>query len=279
MKKEPPKPDLGRVENASSDNEHSHEKADQKACVRDKKHLMENMAYQIRTLSNAVIGFSELLLSEDLTPDQMDYVREIDEAGQGLSTLVSEVLDGLGNPTLPAHISPHEDPSLSLRIPVGADPATPIKSKTVQSDWEQTHDSNEAILLVEDQQSNRTVITLMLESLGMTVETAVDGEDALRKVEQNSYSLILMDLKMPNMDGYEATGHLRKQGIEIPVVAISAKVLDNDEQHRISEMFDEFLTKPVCGQKLAGILQRFIKGFSTANESSEQEALALEYGN
>ncbi|HOK94837.1 MAG TPA: HAMP domain-containing sensor histidine kinase, partial [Anaerohalosphaeraceae bacterium] len=58
-----------------------------------KGRLMNNMAYQIRTLSNAIVGFSDLLLSEPLSPDQLEYVREINQAGNGLSALVNEVLD------------------------------------------------------------------------------------------------------------------------------------------------------------------------------------------
>ena len=118
----------------------------------------------------------------------------------------------------------------------------------------------------------------MLEALGVEVETATDGEEALRKVEHNSYSMILMDLKMPKMDGYEATRRLREQDIGIPVVALSAKVLNGDEYHQITALFDGFLTKPVDSRKLSEMLQKFVKGF-TKNGSSEQEVVELEYGN
>ena len=63
------------------------------ATLQARGRLVDNMAYQIRTLSNAVIGFSELLLTEDLTPDQHDFALEINTAGKGLSDLVNEVLD------------------------------------------------------------------------------------------------------------------------------------------------------------------------------------------
>ena len=65
----------------------------QEAALQAKGRLVDNMAYQIRTLSNAIIGFSDLLLTEELTPDQQDYAAEINTAGKGLSELVNEVLD------------------------------------------------------------------------------------------------------------------------------------------------------------------------------------------
>ena len=63
------------------------------ASIQAKGRLIDNMAYQIRTLSNAVIGFSDLLLSERLSAELMEYVQEINQAGNGLSALVNEVLD------------------------------------------------------------------------------------------------------------------------------------------------------------------------------------------
>ena len=67
--------------------------AQKEAAIQAKGRLIDNMAYQIRTLSNAVIGFSDLLLIEDLNDDLMEYVSEINQAVNGLSALVNEVLD------------------------------------------------------------------------------------------------------------------------------------------------------------------------------------------
>ena len=418
--------DKSRPDGSASHDELLCQIADREARIQIKSRLMDNMAYQIRTLSNAVIGFSEILLSEGLNQDQNEYVQEINHAGYGLSSLVSEVLDwtqvlsgnlvahknscelssiiqriektlsvaaeekGLDcqiitDPMLPAYIlsdeerllrcllnvvanavsyttqgsvrvhvlleedvsgsvirfdiidsgvgideetaahlfEPHDyqiesdqglsahlnmglkvtaglpltkllvkflggtielqsqvgvGSTFSLRIPVGMDSdAQSFENLSVQNNWEPTDASTGTILLVEDQPSNRTVISLMLEALGVEVETAADGEEALKKIEHNSYSLILMDLKMPKMDGYEATRQLREKNIEIPIVALSAKVLNGDEHHQITALFDGFLTKPVDTRKLGEMLQKFIKGF-TKSCSSEQDVVALEYG-
>ena len=122
----------------------------------------------------------------------------------------------------------------------------------------------------------------MLEALGVEVDTAADGEESLEKVRDNSYALILMDLKMPKMDGYEATRHLRETDIDIPIVALSATVLNGDEHQQIAALFDGFLTKPVDSRKLSEMLQKFMKGFTDPerkDRSSKQDTVALEYGN
>ena len=115
----------------------------------------------------------------------------------------------------------------------------------------------------------------MLEALGVEVDTAADGKEALGKVGKNAYSLILMDLKMPKMDGYEATRQLREHPIEVPIVALSAKVLDKHERGQIASLFDGFLMKPVDSEKLAEMLKEYVAGF----RSPERDAVVLEYGN
>jgi CheY-like chemotaxis protein len=133
---------------------------------------------------------------------------------------------------------------------------------------------------VEDQHSNRTVISLMLEALGVQVETAADGEEALAKAADSTYDLILMDIKMPRMDGYEATRQLRQRGIQTPIVALSAKVFDEQEHHQISMMFDGFLTKPVDSRKLSETLRKFIKRLSDPNDQvSQEETVVIQYEN
>jgi len=78
------------------------------------------------------------------------------------------------------------------------------------------------ILLVEDHRDMRLTLTRLLEQAGASVDTACDGREALVKVSAGAFDLVLMDLLMPNMDGYQATRALRAQGSRMPIVALTA---------------------------------------------------------
>ena len=415
----------------------THEEISQSEALLDAKNsLIDNMIYHIRTLSNAVIGFSDLLSDEPLEEDAHSYVREIHNAGLGLSVLVNEMLDwtqlltgrlkinktkfpvsdilneiqkllswalntkGLNyeivtDPDMPAYLNTDQDRLLkclvnltasaikhtpegtvrihvkaedlngelfarfdiidtgkgiapeklesifestvfriemdeeilsqlqegltvttglpltkqlcqllggslevqsqlnegstfSLRIPVGVVPGcepklgslawqeeSPQQDETdpEPSDPEPSNTGPKNILLVEDQQSNRTVITLMLQSLGVQVDAAENGSKALDCCEDNVYDLILMDLKMPNMDGFETTRQLRHKGVTTPIVALSATVMNEQDHYHISKMFDSFLTKPVSSEKLAMTLKQFSAHIPAGPETNTCEMI------
>ena len=77
--------------------------------------------------------------------------------------------------------------------------------------------SSAKILLVDDIEVNREIAVMMLEQFGFEVETAIDGRDAVDKAARNSYDVILMDIQMPIMNGYEAASEIRKTGSRVPI--------------------------------------------------------------
>lgn len=378
----------------------------QAAAIRAKGRMIDNMAYQIRTLSNAIIGFSDLLLTENLEDCQRDFAQEIHQAGKGLSELVNEALDWarlesgrlqivrtetelpvildeldktirsaavekglafdiIADTNLPGTLFTDQDrlvkclinlaanaiqyteqgfvriharpqmrdgalwvrfdvadsgrgitpeklatifepaaeeddagaqvvvmlgqklsataglpltrqlaellggtievrseagsgSTFSLMIPTGVqtDHATPDAEKPALPTAEVSeHHQDAPILLVEDQESNRVVVQLMLQSMGYAVETAVDGQEAVELALSRPYRLIFMDLKMPRMDGYQATRCLRDKNISAPIVALTAMELDAHERGRIGELFDAYLTKPIDSEQLRSAVE------------------------
>lgn len=393
----------------------------QEAALQAKGRLVDNMAYQIRTLSNAIIGFSDLLLTEELTLDQQDYAAEINTAGKGLSELVNEVLDWArlesgrlqitrtqcslqaildeleqtarpvalekklafeldGDTTLPTTIvtdserllkclvnltanaiqytregfvrinvhnetrsgaayvrfdivdsgpgiapeklaclfeptleeedahaqvvmmlgrklsaaaglpltrqlaellgcsievqsAPGKGSTFSLLIPIDANTTfKPMQQQSESNSAEDKSFSSETvslpILLAEDQESNRTVIRLMLKAMGYEADTAKDGQEATELALSREYSLIIMDLKMPRMDGFEATRCLRDRQVTVPIVALSAISLNPDEKTRIGELFDGFLSKPIDREQLAAAVRKYAIGAGVKMEAA-----------
>jgi len=119
---------------------------------------------------------------------------------------------------------------------------------------------NVSILLAEDNPINQKVATLTLKHLGYECDIAVDGQEAIRKHEIKSYDLILMDMRMPEVDGLQATQMIREmefaQTINRPtyIVALTANALAEDKLNCFSAGMDDFLVKPFTESDFRQIL-------------------------
>ena len=123
------------------------------------------------------------------------------------------------------------------------------------------HGEGRNVLLVEDNPVNQTVIEAMLRSLGFTVSVATDGAQAVRSAEGNDYEVILMDCRLPIIDGYEATRQIRLlpgRG-EVPIIALTANALQGDRETCLSAGMNDYLAKPFKRNDLQQILQRWVQ--------------------
>jgi PAS domain S-box-containing protein len=101
------------------------------------------------------------------------------------------------------------------------------------------------VLLAEDGASNRKLISLMLERVGAVIESAEDGQAAVALAMKNTYHVILMDMQMPIMDGYTAATMLRRKGLTIPIIALTAHAMRGDEEKCRAAGCSGFVTKPI----------------------------------
>jgi signal transduction histidine kinase/DNA-binding response OmpR family regulator len=120
------------------------------------------------------------------------------------------------------------------------------------------------ILLAEDNHVNKTLATRLLVKQGHTVVTAGDGREALAALDRESFDLVLMDVQMPEMDGFEATATIRERekatGAHIPVVAMTARAMSGDREKCISSGMDDYVSKPVSMAELAAAVSRVMAG-------------------
>jgi len=103
------------------------------------------------------------------------------------------------------------------------------------------------ILLVEDDELNRDMLMRRLERKGMEVEIAVDGREAIEKSTQGCFDMVLMDISLPVMDGYEATRAIRAQERtqNLPIIGLSAHAMVGDREKALQAGCDDYDTKPV----------------------------------
>ena len=113
------------------------------------------------------------------------------------------------------------------------------------------------VLLAEDQLVNRKVAARMLERLGHSVATAGDGREVLAMIEREPYDVVLLDIQMPVMDGFETVASIRSLYPEpIALVALTAHAMAGDRERCLAAGFDEYLSKPVCSDELRDVLDR-----------------------
>ena len=101
------------------------------------------------------------------------------------------------------------------------------------------------ILLVDDAPDNRVLVARILTLAGATVECAGNGLEGVQKGLQNRFDTILMDIQMPEMDGYEATRQLRESGFQRPILALTAHALREERERSLRSGCNDHLTKPV----------------------------------
>ena len=113
------------------------------------------------------------------------------------------------------------------------------------------------ILLVEDNEMNRDMLSRRLERKGYTVVLAVDGADGLQQARTQAPDLILMDMSLPVLDGWEATRQLKADAAtqHIPVIALTAHAMASDEQKARDAGCDDFDTKPIEFPRLLGKIE------------------------
>ena len=131
-----------------------------------------------------------------------------------------------------------------------------------QADVSEMAVEKKEILLVEDNTINQKVARAMLEKMGYRIDIAFNGAEAVEALRQKNYGLVLMDLQMPVMDGYEATKTIRNSGkvlnSKVPIIAMTANATKEDRQQCLDAGMDDYVPKPVERKIMMNMLQRWL---------------------
>jgi CheY-like chemotaxis protein len=136
------------------------------------------------------------------------------------------------------------------------------------------------VLLAEDNLVNQKVASRLLEKRGFEVTVAGDGQVALNELEKESFDVVLMDVEMPNMDGFEATATIRERekstGGHILIIAMTAHALKGDQERCIVAGMDAYVSKPIRTNELFATIERLLGKSAEAvpNSVNTQEKLS-----
>ena len=117
------------------------------------------------------------------------------------------------------------------------------------------------ILLVEDNVINQKVASLMLKKKGHVVVTVNNGREAIETLADQDFDAVLMDVQMPEMDGFEATAIIRARerdtGKRLPIIAMTAHAMKGDRERCLAAGMDSYIAKPITAPELIELLEKF----------------------
>lgn len=122
------------------------------------------------------------------------------------------------------------------------------------------------ILVVDDDKNTRMLFRAVLEAERYTVLTACNGEEALTVMDNNHVDLVVLDVMMPKMDGYEFTGLLRQNDNNLPILMVSAKQLPEDKKKGFLVGTDDYMTKPIDEEEMLLRIKALLRRAKIVNE-------------
>jgi PAS domain S-box-containing protein len=179
--------------------------------------------------------------------------------GTGLGLFLARKLARLmGGDVILLGSRPNSGSEFQITLNVDVDHLTVVPSKTVGNEsGVLPHNTQIKVLVVEDSPDNRMLISAYLAASNANLEFAENGATGVEKALANRFDLILMDIQMPEMDGYEALQRLRDSSYNGPVVALTAHAMKGDRERCLTAGFNDYLCKPVSRKALIDILARY----------------------
>ncbi len=188
--------------------------------------------------------------------------------GSGLGLFISKNLVEMMEGTLTASSELGKGSTFLFSLPYRVSDIKDMASKPASISSHQQL-TGMRVLLAEDAEILRKLIRRMLEKLGVEVESAENGRVAVDKVLSLPFDLVLMDMQMPVMDGVEATRTIRKQAIEVPIIALTANIMEKHREQFVEAGCDGFLTKPIDRERLETTLRRYFVDHTAAKQAEE----------
>jgi PAS domain S-box-containing protein len=209
-------------------------------------------------------------LFHPFTQADSSTTRKFGGTGLGL-TITKRIIEKMGG-HIQVQSTPGKGSTFTLIVPTGSLEGIDMVEQTAEAmapTPEPPHQPERAhplqglrILLAEDGPDNQLLIRTVLSKAGAEVEVADNGLLAVHAATARPFDLVLMDIQMPEMDGYEATGQLRAQGYEVPIIALTAHALAGDREQCLDAGCTDYLTKPIHRSAMIDLILKHTSGIS-----------------
>ena len=234
------------------------------------EYKIKNVCYISFTVSDTGIGIQKQKLKsifESFTQADESVTRRYGGTGLGLAITKQLVELQGGEIKVSSEEKKGSDFKFTLPYKTGTfDDLEEKKSKKPQRDY---WFENYKVLLVEDNDINRLYVTKLLKKWNIDADEAENGIEAMEKISTKHYDLILMDLQMPVMDGFESTTLIRKKfrppKSNIPIIALTANAVKADTERCFEVGMNDYISKPFRPEELLNLLVKYEKGVNSSN--------------
>ncbi len=215
---------------------------------------------------------------DPFTQSSSHTARRYGGTGLGLS-IVKRLMDLMGG-TISVKSQMNMGSTFTVSLPLKKTTATEIFIERTVSQAETLKRLGKLkILIVEDIPINQFLAQTIMHNFGFETDTADNGKIAIELLEKNNYDLILMDLMMPEMDGYEATEHIRLKmqppKSTIPIIALTADITQTDMKQCVEVGMNEYVSKPINETDLLDKIARLVKKNSNQVIGNQQETIKI----
>lgn len=216
--------------------------------------ILSNLALELKAPVNAITSFSRLLCSTDDPVKKRRYADIIQSNSILLQNLLDEMLDSAqgGSAPAPRNESKHETVAIPPSQTDEEDDNIALYTSPKKDRAERP-----TLLVAEDNESNYFLMSSLLED-DYNLIHAWNGREAVDMFAEHRPDLILMDINMPLMDGYEATRNIRQLSETVPVIAVTAYAFASDRTRIMESGFNSYVSKPVNADRLISEIERLI---------------------